>query len=72
MAQILVDAANRGVRVVIETHSQLLLLGIQTLVAEDKISPGLVKLHWFTRRKDGSTEVSSADLNEAGAFGILA
>jgi predicted ATPase len=69
MAQILVDAANRGVRVVIETHSQLLLLGIQTLVAERKISPDLVKLHWFKRRNDGSTEISSADLNEAGAFG---
>jgi predicted ATPase len=69
MAQILVDAAKRGVRVVIETHSQLLLLGIQTLVAEDKISPDLVKLHWFKRRRDGSTEISSADLNEAGAFG---
>jgi predicted ATPase len=69
MAQILADAANRGVRVVIETHSQLLLLGIQTLVAEGKLSPDLVKLHWFKRRNDGSTEINSADLNEAGAFG---
>ena len=41
MAQILADAAKRGVRVVIETHSQLLLLGIQTLVAEGKLSPDL-------------------------------
>jgi predicted ATPase len=69
MAQILADATKRGVRVVIETHSQLLLLGIQTLVAEGKLAPELVKLHWFKRRNDGSTEISSADLNEAGAFG---
>ncbi|MEG3928057.1 MULTISPECIES: AAA family ATPase [unclassified Microcoleus] len=69
LAQILVDSANRGVRVVIETHSELLLLAVQSLVAEGKILPDLVKLHWFKRRDDGVTEVSSADLDETGAFG---
>ena len=70
MAQILADAANRGVKVVAETHSSLLLLGIQSLVAEGKLSPDKVKLHWFKRRpEDGVTEVSSADLDRAGAFG---
>jgi predicted ATPase len=69
LAQILIDAANRGVKVVIETHSELLLLAIQTLVAEGKLSPDLVKLHWFTRREDGVTEVNSADLDDKGAFG---
>jgi predicted ATPase len=70
MAQILADAANRGVKVVAETHSSLLLLGIQSLVAEGKLSPDKVKLHWFKRRpEDGVTEVTSADLDKAGAFG---
>lgn len=69
MAQILADAAKRGVRVVIETHSQLLLLGIQTLVAEGELAPELVKLHWFKRRNDGGTEISSTDLDKAGTFG---
>lgn len=70
MARILADAANRGVRVVAETHSSLLLLGIQSLVAEGKLSPEKVKLHWFQRRPDdGVTEVISADLDQAGAFG---
>ena len=69
LAHVLADAAKRGVRVVVETHSSLLLLGIQTLVAEGNLSPELVKLHWFTRREDGVTEVNSADLDEAGAYG---
>ncbi|MEN3330869.1 MAG: hypothetical protein V7641_234 [Blastocatellia bacterium] len=69
MAEILADAAKRGVRVVIETHSQLLLLGIQTLVAKGSLSPDLVKLHWFQRGDDGSTKITSTDLDEAGAFG---
>jgi len=69
LAKILADAANRGVRVVAETHSSLLLLGIQALVAEKRLAPEKVKLHWFKRRDDGATEITSADLDEAGAFG---
>lgn len=69
LARVLADAAKRGVRVVVETHSSLLLLGVQTLVAEGDLSPELVKLHWFTRREDGVTEVNSADLDEVGAYG---
>ena len=68
MAKVLADAARRGVHVVAETHSALLILGIQTLVAEGKLSPELVKLHWFERR-DGATKIKSADLDEAGSFG---
>ena len=69
LARVLADAAKRGVRVVAETHSSLLLLGIQTLVAEGDLSPELVKLHWFTRSEDGATEVNSVDLDEAGTYG---
>ncbi|MFO0577851.1 MAG: AAA family ATPase [Polyangia bacterium] len=70
LAHVLAAAARRGVRLVLETHSSLLLLGIQTLVAEGELDPALVKLHWFTRSaKDGATTVSSADLDESGAFG---
>ncbi|MGK4002050.1 AAA family ATPase [Sorangium sp. So ce1036] len=69
LAQILADAASRGVRVVIETHSSLLLLGVQALVAEGAFRPELVALHWFSLTKDGATQVRSADLDEAGAFG---
>ena len=69
LARVLADAAKRGVRVVVETHSSLLLLGIQTLVAEGDLSPELVKLHWFSRNKDGVTEVDSVDLDDAGTYG---
>jgi predicted ATPase len=69
MAHVLAEAANRGVHVVVETHSSLLLLGIQTLVAQDVISREKVKLHWFTRNSAGNTEIKSADLTETGGFG---
>ncbi|MGL4944542.1 MAG: DUF3696 domain-containing protein [Thermoguttaceae bacterium] len=69
LAGILVDAANRGVRVVAETHSSMLLLAVQTLVAKGKITPDNVALHWFERNKSGKTEVSTAEIDNAGAFG---
>jgi predicted ATPase len=71
MAEVLADSALQGKRLVVETHSSLLLLGIQTLVAEGKLPPDLVKLHWFQQRADGSTQITSADLDQAGAFGDL-
>lgn len=69
MAQILANAATRGVRVVVETHSELMLLAVQTLIAEGKLSPNLVKLHWFERDKGGVTKITPANLDEDGAFG---
>ena len=70
LARIMVDAAARGVRLVAETHSALLLLHIRTLLAQGKIDPELVKLHWFSRDpKDGATSIHTAELDERGAFG---
>jgi hypothetical protein len=70
LADILADAAKRGVRVVAETHSTLLLTAIQTLVAKGELAPELVKLHWFQRDpKTGVTQVTAASLDENGAFG---
>ncbi|MSQ14459.1 MAG: DUF3696 domain-containing protein [Dehalococcoidia bacterium] len=69
LANILADGAKRGFKIVVETHSTILLLALQTLVAEGKLPPNLVKLHWFSRLKDGSTEITSTDVDENGAFG---
>ncbi|MDQ2808388.1 MAG: AAA family ATPase [Chloroflexota bacterium] len=69
LAGALAEAARRGVRVVAETHSALLLRGVQTLVAEGTLDPALVALHWFARGKDGATTVTTGDLDAAGAFG---
>ena len=69
LAQVLADAAKRGVRVVAETHSSLLLLAVQTLVAKGSLPSELVKLHWFTRDDNGATKIDTADLDEAGAYG---
>jgi len=69
MAKVIARAAKRGVRVVLETHSALLILGLQTLVANKELPSDLVALHWFRRGEAGHSEITSADLDDAGAFG---
>ncbi len=70
LAQILVEAANRGVKTVVETHSDLLLLAIQTHVAKGELAPEDSRLHWFSQKEStGRTEVSSTQLDKLGAFG---
>ena len=69
MASILADAAKRGVRVVVETHSSLLLQGILTLIAQDKLDHEDVMLHWFTRDEEGFTRVDSVEPDRKGTYG---
>ena len=69
LAEVLADAAKRGVRVVIETHSALLLQGIMTLIAEDKLESDKVMLHWFQRDEEGKTVITSVEPDENGAYG---
>jgi hypothetical protein len=53
MAHVLADAAKRGVRVVVETHSSLLLREVQTLVAEGEMDNKL-------SNSIGSSEMTTA------------
>lgn len=69
LADVLASAAKRGVRVVSETHSSLLLRAIQTLVAKGELAPDLVRLHWFSRDSEGVTQVRSVTPDQNGAFG---
>jgi hypothetical protein len=69
-ANLLRRAVERGVRVVVETHSALLVRAIQTLVAQGKPAPEDVILHWFTRHPDtGYTEITTGEVDRAGAYG---
>lgn len=69
MAQLLVDAAARGVRVVVETHSSVLLLGVQTAaLASHELDASDVRVNWFERDADGWTRVHAASLDERGAL----
>jgi predicted ATPase len=69
LADIIIQAAEQGVRPVIETHSSLLLLALQAAIAEGRISPDRVSLNWFTRDSIGQTHVAEAQIGEDGSYG---
>ncbi len=69
LADACVAAAARGVRVVLETHAEAILLSVQLAVAEDRIASGDVRLHWFQRDDDGVSTIVSETPRADGSFG---
>ncbi|MBL0521668.1 DUF3696 domain-containing protein [Aeromonas enteropelogenes] len=65
----LIEASSRGVRVIIETHSSILLRALQTAVARDEIKSDDLSLNWFSRNENGSTKITTEIVDEFGAFG---
>ena len=67
LADIIVRAAIQGVSLVIETQSSLLILALQAVIAEGRITPDRVSLNWFTRDATGQTHVAEAKINKMEA-----
>ncbi len=69
MADMLIDAAKRGVNVIAETHSAMILLGIKKRIAQGNIDPKLVKMHWFERSPNtGFTNITSVGFDRKGSY----
>ena len=69
IGRLLALAANCGVQVVIETHSDHVLNGIRLAVYLDKVDPEKVQLHYCQRRKERTdfvTEIISPRINRHG------
>lgn len=69
LADIIIQAADQGARLVIETHSSLLILALQAAIAEERVAPDRVSLNWFTRDATGQTHVAEAEIDEDGSYG---
>lgn len=71
LADLIADASRRGVRCVIETHSDVLLRRLQWNIArEDKpLAHTDAVFHWFSRDEHGHTKVASVTPDASGAYG---
>ena len=69
LAELIVNAVQRGVRVVLETHSELLLLGIQTQIAGGRLDADQASLNWFSLDEQGHTLIQKAEILQDGSFG---
>lgn len=68
LAQIIIDSAKRGVVTIIETHSNLVLRGLQEQVALGNIASEKTILHWFSRDDEGVTQVQSGSIDKNGRY----
>jgi len=69
LAGLLQRAIKRGVWVVLETHSDLLLISLQEQVARGALRPEDVLLHWVQRDERGASVLHSTTLDESGDWG---
>lgn len=70
LVESLVSAAKRGVYVIAETHSALMLRGVQAAVAEGKLLPNELSLNWFGRDDEtGYQTITPADIDSDGRLG---
>ena len=61
---------DKNIKIILETHSSIFLRSLQTCVVKNELPSELVSLNWFTQnKKTGQTNISSASLDELGAFG---
>jgi len=74
LVKAILEAANQGVKVIVETHSSTFLLALQTMIAERKaidnsLNHDEIALYWFDREEDGAIKVVPGQLQENGTYG---
>jgi predicted ATPase len=66
IAELLVAAMDTKRSILVETHSDTLLLRIRRAIAEQRISHKLVRLYYVERNPDGSSISKAIELNDRG------
>lgn len=72
MADLIADSVRRGVRVIVETHSEVILTRLQWHIARNKdpLPADQVVAHWFQRRpRAGDTRIETATPGLDGSLG---
>jgi len=67
LADFFIDMINKKKRLIIETHSEYLLLRLRTYIKKGKINNKKVALY-FTENKKGNSEIRKIDIDENGGF----
>jgi predicted ATPase len=66
IAELIVAAMNTKHSILVETHSDTLLLRIRRAIAEQRIPHTLVRFYYVERNKDGSSISQAIELNDRG------
>lgn len=68
MGEFLAEAANAGVQVIVETHSDHVLNGVRRAVKSGGISAESVAIHFFRPRAEGEAQVISPLIDQTGGI----
>ena len=68
MGQFLVEAANAGAQVIVETHSDHILNGVRRAVKSGGIPAESVSIHFFRPRTEGEAQVISPLIDQTGGI----
>lgn len=67
LSNMLVETAKvSGNTLLIETHSEVLMMSVQLAIAEGRINASDVRIYWVEGREDGTSDVVPIDLDEKG------
>lgn len=68
LAKTLVDTATSEAkpRLLVETHSEVLLTSVQLAIANGDIAPEAVRVYWVESRSDGTSDAFAVDFDELG------
>ena len=64
-----VAAQEPAPRLVLETHSRVLILAVQVAIATEKLPPSKVLVYWLDQRPDGSTSAERVEFDRFGRPG---
>ena len=70
MGKFLADAAQSGVQIIVETHSDHVLNGIRRAVKSGRVSADNVAIHFFRDRFRHETQVLSPSIDPAGNIDV--
>jgi len=68
LSRALIETAKseRNPKILVETHSEILLMSVQLAIAEGRIPPEDVRVYWVESRLDGTSEAVAVDFSETG------
>ena len=68
LAKLLVETVQDPAKpsILLETHSEVLLISVQLAIAEGKINPDMVRVYWVEACADGTSDAIPVDFDEHG------
>jgi AAA domain, putative AbiEii toxin, Type IV TA system len=68
LSELLVESARdpASPRILVETHSEVLLMSVQLAIAKGELAPDMVRVYWIESRSDGTSDATPVGFDDKG------